>query len=77
MEQLGRLVIDDCGKEYEFIGGGGGSQPAPDSVGSAEIKDRSVGLIDMDPENFAGSDDIREMFEKPQDVGHQEDNFED
>lgn len=51
MEELNHLVIEVCGKKYTFNGGGGsGSQPAPDSVGTEEIRDGSVGMVDLDEE---------------------------
>lgn len=46
MEQLNNLIIDDCGKEYEFKGGGGG-QPGHDSVGSEQIINESVEMEDL------------------------------
>jgi hypothetical protein len=48
---LRNLIVEDVnGEEYQFEGGGGsGSQPAPNSVGSSEIQDHSVQEEDLDP----------------------------
>ena len=46
-EKINKLIIEYDGKEYELDGGGGGSQPGPDSVGSQEIKDESVEMVDL------------------------------
>lgn len=48
-EKISKIVIEQGGKEYEFVGGGG-SQPAPDSVGSAQIEDNSVMMDDLNDE---------------------------
>ena len=44
------LIIEDCdGTQYECgSGGSGGSQPAPNSVGSQEIEDGSVKKEDLE-----------------------------
>lgn len=43
------LIIEDCdGTQYECSGGGGGSQPAPNSVGSQQIEDGSIQKEDLD-----------------------------
>ena len=52
VEKIKKIVIDVFGKEYELAGGGEGSQPAPNSVGSDEIKDKSIERQDL-------SDDIQ------------------
>lgn len=48
---LRNLIVEDVnGEKYQFEGGGGsGSQPAPNSVGSREIQDHSVQEEDLDP----------------------------
>lgn len=45
-----KLIIEDCdGTQYEVAGsGGGGSQPAPNSVGSQEIVDESIKKEDLE-----------------------------
>jgi hypothetical protein len=43
-------------------GGGSGSQPAPNSVGTEEIRDGSVKHEDLDPEIEAGDGDIDSIF---------------
>lgn len=47
MEELNKLEFDVFGDKYEFRGGGGGAHPAPNSVGSEEIKDDSVEMADL------------------------------
>lgn len=44
------LIIEDCdGTQYECgSGGSGGSQPAPNSVGSQQIEDGSIQKEDLD-----------------------------
>jgi len=76
MEELNHLEIDVCGKKYTFNGGGGsGSQPAPDSVGTEQIRNKTVkeedleddvakGLHELDnPEVYATHSDIDEIFD--------------
>jgi len=46
-EKINKLIIEVGDKEYELDGGGGGSQPGPDTVGSQEIKDESVEMVDL------------------------------
>ena len=46
-----KLIIEDVdGAEYEIAGtgGGGGAQPAPNSVGSTEIENHSIQEEDLD-----------------------------
>lgn len=46
-----KLIIEDCdGTQYEVAGSGGsgGSQPAPNSVGSQEIVDESIKKEDLE-----------------------------
>lgn len=44
-----KLIIEDCdGTQYEVAGSGGGSQPAPNSVGSREIEDESIKKEDLE-----------------------------
>ncbi len=45
-EQINKIIIETAGKEYEFSGGGGGI-PAPNSVGTEQIKDDSVEMQDL------------------------------
>lgn len=45
-EQFNKIIIETGGKEYEFSGGGGGT-PAPNSVGTEQIKDDSVEMQDL------------------------------
>ena len=52
MAEKRKLIIDVFGKEYELSGGGESSQPAPNSVGTDEIKDGSIKRQDL-------SDDIQ------------------
>ncbi len=52
MAEKRKLIIDVFGKEYELAGGGESSQPAPNSVGTDEIKDGSIKRQDL-------SDDIQ------------------
>lgn len=64
MEKLNRIIIEKVdGKTYEFSGGSGegGGQPAPDSVGSEEIKDGSVGKVDLDEEVNEGLDELNNV----------------
>lgn len=43
------LIIEDCdGTQYECGCGGGGSQPAPNSVSSQQIEDGSIQKEDLD-----------------------------
>lgn len=50
-EKVKKITFDVFGKEYEFAGGGGeGSQPAHDSVGSDELKNGSVEMEDLSPD---------------------------
>lgn len=44
-EKISKIIIDMGGKEYEFSGGGG--VPAPDSVGTEQIKDGAVEEQDL------------------------------
>lgn len=53
MEKISRLVIDDCGKEYEFEGGGSitPGEPIPENtVDSKSIQDEAVKLEDLNQE---------------------------
>lgn len=60
MEEIKNLIIDDLGKEYVFRGGGGsGTQPAPNSVGTEEIKDGGVHAEDLDPNMFITPEEAR------------------
>lgn len=49
---LNKLVVEDVdGKQHEFAGGGGGGEgtrPAPNSVGTEEIEDEGVKKEDLD-----------------------------
>ena len=48
---LNKLVVQDVdGNQYEFADGGGGdgTRPAPNSVGTAEIEDEGVKKEDLD-----------------------------
>lgn len=58
MEKLNRIILDNAdGKQYviDCSGSGSGSQtPGPDSVGSEEVKDGSLGEQDMDDNVKAG-----------------------
>ena len=47
---LNKLVVQDVdGQQHEFAGGGGeGTRPAPNSVGTAEIEDEGVKKEDLD-----------------------------
>lgn len=48
---LNKLVVQDVdGQKHEFVGGGGGegTRPAPNSVGTDEIEDESVKKEDLD-----------------------------
>lgn len=55
-----KLVVEVGGKEYELTGGGSGVVPA-DSVGSEEIKDGSVGKVDLDEEVNEGLDELNNI----------------
>ena len=44
-EKISKIIIETGGKEYEFSGGGG--VPAPDSVGTEQIKDGAVEEQDL------------------------------
>ena len=46
-EKINKLIFEVGDKEYELDGGGGGSQPGPDTVGSREIKNDSVEMEDL------------------------------
>lgn len=61
MEEVKNLIFDDLGKEYVFRGGSGGSgtQPAPNSVGTEEIKDGGVHAEDLDPNMFITPEEAR------------------
>ena len=59
-ETIKKIVIDVFGKEYEFSGGGG-SQPAADSVGTDEIKDGSIQTEDIDPTVFTTAQEARDI----------------
>jgi len=48
---LNKLVVQDVdGEQHEFTGGGGGegTRPAPNSVGTVEIEDEGVKKEDLD-----------------------------
>lgn len=48
---LNKFVVQDVdGQQHEFVGGGGGegTRPAPNSVGTAEIEDEGVKKEDLD-----------------------------
>ncbi len=53
-ETINKIIFDINGQEYEFAGGGGG-QPAPDTVGTDEIIDGSVQEEDL-------SDDVKDKM---------------
>jgi hypothetical protein len=63
MEKVEKMVIKYKGKTYE-LSGGGTSIPAPDSVGSEQIKDHAVKIQDLDPEIEAGDEDIDSIFDE-------------
>ena len=44
---INKIVIEMGGDEYEFSGGGGGSQPGPNTVGTEELKDGAVEEQDL------------------------------
>lgn len=61
-EKIKKITFDVFGKEYEFAGGGGeGSQPAHDSVGSEEIKNGSVQMEDLDPRIMTTPQEARDI----------------
>jgi len=45
--KLSRLTVDMGGRMYELDGGGGGSQPGPNTVGTEELKDGAVEMQDL------------------------------
>lgn len=47
-EKIEKVILDMGGKQYEFAGGSG--QPAADSVGTEEIKNKAVMLEDLNDE---------------------------
>lgn len=57
---LNKIIIDMGGNEYVFEGGGGGSQPAPNSVGTEELKDGAVEMQDL-------HDDVKGKLQKTYD----------
>ena len=44
---INKLIIEIDGDEYEFTGGGGGSQPGPNTVGTEQIIDGAVEEEDL------------------------------
>lgn len=46
-EKINKIIIETGGKEYEFDGGGGGSQPGPNTVGTEQIIDGAVEMEDL------------------------------
>lgn len=87
--KINKLIIETGGNEYEFDGGGGGV-PGPDTVGTEEIKDGAVIMDDLNDSvkekitNTYSANDRRLTLgnvvhtdSDTEDVGHQEDNFED
>lgn len=55
------LSLEIWGKIFEFPNGG---IPAHDSIDSDAIKDGAIEIEDMNPDTFASSSDIQEMFPK-------------
>ena len=66
-EKINKVVYNIGGKEYELDGGGGGS-PGPNSVGSEEIKDGSVGKTELDPEVNEGLDELNNISLTDEDI---------
>ena len=64
---MGTIVVNNLefedvdGQIVRFEGGSGGSQPAPNSVGSEQIKDGSVGKVDVDEEVQEGLDELNNI----------------
>ena len=50
MNELKKIIVEDVdGKKHEFTGGGGdGTRPAPNSVGTDEIEDEGVKKQDLE-----------------------------
>ena len=46
-ETISKIVIETGGKEYEFVGGGGGDVPGLNTVGTEQIIDNSVDEADL------------------------------
>lgn len=66
MKKLNRIIIENVdGKTYELSGGSGegGGQPAPDSVGSEELKDGAVKHENLNPDVETSEEDIDAIFE--------------
>lgn len=78
MEKLNNLVVDVCGKEYEFSGGGGSITPGvpipENTVNSGSVMDSSLQRDDMDDDVKAGLDELNNINLTDEDL---EDIFED
>lgn len=60
-EIINKLIINIGGVDYELDGGGGGgSQPGPNTVGTEELKDGAVEMQDL-------HDDVKEKIQKTYD----------
>ena len=57
---INKIVIEMGGDEYIFSGGGGGSQPGPNTVGTEELKDGAVEMQDL-------HDDVKDKIRKTYD----------
>lgn len=64
---LNRIVIKAGNNQFVF-GGGGSGQPAPNSVGTEEIKDGSVQMEDLSPEVRKGLDELDNISLTDEDI---------
>ena len=64
---LNQFVIKVGNNQFE-LGGGGSGQPAPNSVGTEEIKDESVQMEDLSPEVRKGLDELDNISLTDEDI---------
>ena len=65
-ERINYVEVEGIGKFP--LGGGGGSQPAPDSVGSEEIRDGGVHMEDLDDGVKDGLDELNNISLTDEDI---------
>lgn len=64
MEKLNNLIVNVCGKEYEFSGGGSITPGVPipeDTVNSNSVLDGSLQRNDMDDDVKTGLDELNNI----------------